>query len=377
MNDLLMPSDAKRGSAPAHGAEAPGASSSDSGGATEPLVEPPSVKLIVRLFLIPLLIVGAAVGVMYLVGLMAGGTPTTEEILSRLKNRGGGRTAGALVGPGSKQRYLDAKALVDTMKKPEGLSTVERIELTNSLSDILANHTSEDEGEVRHFLLLALGRVWQLPVGATPDAEPQAASAREKAIATLLQYANAPQVDVRKAAIGAFGFLGRQDVSRRAIPTLIEKLNDTNENFDVRLVAATVLGPIASPSDQDVIEALNAAMRDTDPRNAELVWASALSLAQLGEPRVADTILMLLDRKELAQLNYYDRETDPRNPTFRRLSDQEQQRFLINTMLGVKNLNVPAVQARLRDLSQTDPSTRVRAAATEILQSNQRIKKSE
>ncbi|MBA3273519.1 MAG: HEAT repeat domain-containing protein [Chthoniobacterales bacterium] len=214
---------------------------------------------------------------------------------------------------------------------------------------------------------MALGRVWQLPPGATPDASPEATSAREKAIATLLQYANAPQVDVRKAAVGAFGFLGRQDASRRAIPALIEKLNDTNENFDVRLVAATVLGPIGSPSDQDVIEALNAAMRDTDPRNSELVWGSALSLAQLDQSHVADTILMLLDRKELAQLNYYDRETDPQNPTFRRLSDQEQQRFLINTMLGAKDLNVPAVQARLQALSNDDPSARVRAAATEVL----------
>ncbi len=29
-----------------------------------------------------------------------------------------------------------------------------------------------------------------------------------------------------------------------------------------------------------------------------------------------------------------DRETDPKNPTYRTLSEQEQQRILINTMLG-------------------------------------------
>jgi hypothetical protein len=50
-----------------------------------PLVEPPSMKLMVRLFLIPLLIVAAAVGVMFLIGRLAGGTPTFEEALQRLK----------------------------------------------------------------------------------------------------------------------------------------------------------------------------------------------------------------------------------------------------------------------------------------------------
>jgi hypothetical protein len=29
------------------------------------------------------------------------------------------------------------------------------------LADVLLNHTREGEGEIRHFLLLALGRVWQ------------------------------------------------------------------------------------------------------------------------------------------------------------------------------------------------------------------------
>lgn len=369
MNDLLMPSDAKRSSPPVEGASnAPGDSSTDPNAANEPLVEPPSVKLIVRLFLIPLLIVAAAVGVMYLVGLMAGGTPTTEEILARLKNPGGGRTVDVLVGPGSKQRYLDAKALVDTMKKPEGLSTADRIELTNSLTDILANHTGEDEGEVRHFLLFALGRVWQMPAGAEADATREAETSRNKAIATLLQYANAPQVDVRKAAVGAFGFLGRQDASRSAIPALIERLTDTNENFDVRLVAATVLGPIASPSDSEVIEALNTTMRDTDPRNAELVWSSALSLAQLGERDVEETILKLLSREELSKLKVYDRENDPKNPVFRALSEQEQERYLINTMLGATHLGSEAITAQMRVLAEKDRSARVRYAAKEILQ---------
>ena len=92
--------------------------------ASEP-IEPPSVKLLVRLFLIPLIIVALAVGVMFLIGLMAGSEPSFEEALQRLRAPGGQRTASYLVGPASKQRYLDAKAVADKMKAPEGLSEAE------------------------------------------------------------------------------------------------------------------------------------------------------------------------------------------------------------------------------------------------------------
>jgi hypothetical protein len=135
-----------------------------------------------------------------------------------------------------------------------------------------------------------------------------------------------------------------------------------------RALKVTVLGAVAKPADRDAIDALNAATRDTNPADVELVWGSSLSLAQLGQKDVADTIMMLLDRKELSNAKVLDRETDPKNPTYRTLSDQEQQRILINTMIGAAKLNVPAVQERLRWLRDNDPSPRVRAAAQEVLQ---------
>src|SRR5205814_3641787 len=121
MEQLPMPSDLL--AAQSTGAGAAG---------TEPPIEPPSVKLIVRLFLIPLIIVAAAVGVMFLIGRMAGGEPSFEEAMQRLKNPGGERTANYLIGPGAKQRYLDAKTLTDKMKA--GLSEGERITLTGDLT---------------------------------------------------------------------------------------------------------------------------------------------------------------------------------------------------------------------------------------------------
>jgi len=351
LDPLPMPSDVKDGQ------PAPSAAVEDS------VIEPPSVKLIVRLFLIPLVIVAIAVGVMFLIGLLAGGEPSFDEAVARMRNPGGGRTVDMLVGPGSKQRYIDAKTIVDKMK--QGMTSDERIKLAGTLIDILDSHTADDEGEVRHFLLLALGRVWQLPADGADL--PGAAASREAVVSLLLKYARSSDISTRKAAILALVYLRGLPEAPRAIPMLMETVRNEGEDLDVRLAAATVLGPLGASDNTEVIDALQFAMRDTDKRNIELVWQAALSLAQLNRPEVADVILQLLDRQSLAEFEYYDRETDPKNPEFRKLSEQEQQRILINTMLGARNLNVPEIRAKLEDLAKNDLSPRVREAGIEVL----------
>lgn len=348
-------------------AAGPSATSPDAGitGRTPGAGEPPSVKLIVRLFVIPLIIVALAVGVMFLISLMAGGTPSMEEALSRLKNPGGSRTAEWLVGPASKQRYMDAKTLVDKMKG--GMTEAERVKLADELADIVRNHTREGEGEIRHFLLLALGRVWQRDPTQPEMTSPAAAASREKVLELLKQYAADPEIGTRKAALLATVYLAGHPEARRAIPVLVEKVSDGREDLDVRLAAATALGPLAMPTDTNVIDALQSATREGEPRHAELEWAAALSLAQLGQTDVAPNILKLLSREELSGMRYYDRESDPKNPSFRALNDQEQQRILINTMIGARNLAVPEVQQQLKKLAESDPSPRVRAAGRELL----------
>jgi hypothetical protein len=350
-----MPSDVKREQNPAEASD-------------QTQIEPPSFKLLGQLFIIPLIIVAAAVGIMFLIGVFAGSerTPSLEQALARLHNPGGGRTADVLVGPGSKQRYIDAKAVADHLMRL-GATPDERAKISDQLIDVLDHSTTDDEGDVRHFLLLALGRAWQLDSPHGREDSPSASEARQRALATLTKYAISIQVSNQKAAILALAYwAGRSDV-KQTFPMLISKLKDESQDLDVRLAAATVLGPIASPTDQDVIDALHFANRDTNPADLELVWASALSLAELGQKDIADTILVLLDRNELSKKQVLDRETDPKNPAYRPLSEQEQQRILINTMIGAAKLDVPPVQEKLKWLKDNDPSPRVRAAAQEVL----------
>ena len=372
-DELPMPSDVKRASSAASGdAAAPGGPTAS----TEPLPEPPSAKLIARLFIIPLLIVAAAVGIMFIIGRMAGTNPSFEDALTRLRNPGGERTVDLLVGPGSKQRYMDAKTIADKIMKV-GANPAERVKISDELIEILDKHTTDKEGDVRHFLLLALGRAWQVPAGAgattmpttpiAPTDTPEEAAARQRALTALLRYANSNNVSNQKAAILAFAYWAGRPEVREAMPMLVAKLRDESQDLDVRLAAATVLGPIGKPTDAEAIGALRFALRDTKPENIELVWGSALSLAQLNQKDVADTILMLLDRKELAQAKVLDRETDPKNPAYHPLSDKEQERILINTMIGAAKLDVPAVRERMEWLRDHDPSPRVRAAAQEVL----------
>jgi hypothetical protein len=350
---LLMPSDLTKKSAPGQAGE------------QTPLVEPPSVKLSVRLFLIPLLIVAAAVGVMFLIGRMAGSAPTFDEALNGLKSEGGGRTADWLVGPGAKQRYLYAQTLTDKMK--QGMSEAERIEVGDKIIELLDKYVHPEEGQVQNFLLLALGRVWQTDPGAAPMNSPQAAEARQRIVQTLIRFAGVDNLQARKAAVLAMCFLAGASEASELKPVLIQKVTDEKEDLDVRMAAATALGPIGSSADTEVIDALHKAMNDSNPEHKELVWDAALSLAQLNQPDVADTILMLLNRADLDKLEIFDRETDPKNPAFRKLNDQEKLRILINTMIGSKNLKVASVQEKIQDLAKNDPSPRVRKAGLEIL----------
>jgi hypothetical protein len=367
------------------GIKASSEASGSSAGASDagaPVIEPPSAKLIVRLFLIPLLIVAAAVGVMLLIGLLAGGDKSIDQALNDLASTGGGERTGVFLGPASEERFSDANQIVQQMKA--GMSTADRIKISAALVDILDNHSSVAEGKVQPALLLALGRVWQIDPEKPDDDSVKAQESRAAAMTELCKFLNnnkPEQIENRKAAVSAMGYwAGRSEVNS-ALPLLESRVADTNEDLDVRLVAATVLGPIGRammfpgntssttapslPADPGILAALGAGLSESRPEEIELSWQSALSLAELDRTDVADTILMLLDRKSLAGKQVLDREADPQ--VFRPLTDLEQQRYLINTMIGVRNYPVAAVRQKIQSISDNDPSERVRVEAQETL----------
>jgi hypothetical protein len=271
MSDLLMPSDLKSG--PAGG---------------KPLAlppEPPSIKLIVRLFVIPLLIAGAVIGIMVPFGWLTGGQKGVETAINDLKRPGGQRTGEWLVGPGAKQRYIDAKTIIDHLRQ-EKLTEAERIKLGDQLIDILQHNTAPQEGEVQHILLLALGQVWMRQSDPAKSGQfltevdsPAAAGARKRTMEALLGFADQPDIGTRKAAILSLAYWKGREEARAAIPLLVSRLQKDPE-LDVKMAAATALGPLMADTDVAAIEALGEAMRDSDPHDIELVWDAACSLAR-------------------------------------------------------------------------------------------------
>jgi len=335
--------------------------------------EPPSVKLIVRLFVIPLLIAGAVIAIMVPFGWLTGGQKSIDVAINDLKRPGGQRTGEWLVGPGAKQRYIDAKTIIDHLRQ-EKLSEPERIKLGDQLIDILEHNTAAGEGEVQNILLLALGQVWmRQPDPMKPGqfiAEKDsvdAAGSRKRVMDSLLRFADSPESSTRKAAILALAYWKGREEGQSAIPLLIGKLLKDPE-LDVKMSAATALGPLATEDNTAAIEALGEAMRNSDPHEIELVWDAACSLAQLNRPEAKDVILRLLDRKELDGMQYYDRETDPKNPKMQLLSEFEKERILINAMIAAQRYNQPEVQMAIQNLAKTDSSERVKQAAMEIFE---------
>jgi hypothetical protein len=232
--------------------------------------------------------------------------------------------------------------------------------------NILEKHTKSDEGDIQQFVLLALGRVWQVTPGQGAMDSEAAVGSRLRAVGSLRGFFAAKERAPRLASILAVAMWRGRTEARETISDLIERLGDGREDLDVRIAAAVTLGAIAARDDQRVIDALNAA-RAVDDRDAELGWNAALALARMGRDDARPTLMMLLDRQQLAQLRVYDRERDPRNPVFRNLNELEQQRFLLNAMEAAREVKDPEVQARIQRVADSDPSTRVRTAAIELL----------
>jgi hypothetical protein len=249
-----------------------------------------------------------------------------------------------------------------------GMNERERVELSRSLVGLLRDgYVRPEEGEVQHFVLLAIGRVWQITPEQGKLESPVAKTARAEAMGILTQYASAKEVPTRKAAVIAPVYWKGYEEVEQALPGIVGKLNDPKEDLDVRMAAATVLGVVGKADDARVVEGLKQALRDDDPHDVELVWDAALSLAELGLADGQDTVLKLLDRKELAGLKIFDRESDPKDPVFRALSEEEQQRILINAMEGVKHLKSPVIIEKLKEIAEKDPSQRVRWQAKDVL----------
>lgn len=109
----------------------------------------------------------------------------------------------------------------------------------------------------------------------------------ERAYDALMQLYEKEGQSLRVAVIKALGKLG----DRRAVDFLIERLEDQSERRQARIAAAEALGIIG---DQRAVLSLMQQIETPERGQKELIRASALSLAKIGDPQAVDLLLNIL-----------------------------------------------------------------------------------
>jgi HEAT repeat protein len=184
--------------------------------------------------------------------------------------------------------------------------------------------SKHDDPRIRRYLSMVLGKLGDRRV--TP---------------LLLEGLNDSDVDNHVYALLALGELG----DPRSVPGLSADLKSPEK--DVRKSAAYALGEIGDPS---AAPALAEAMNDAA---ADVRFNAALALARFNDPRAMPGLHEMLDRSHLDRL-----------PGMR--EDQKEDAMIVAMGPYVKLAGREALP-ELQRLAQSDPSLRVRAAATEAI----------
>jgi hypothetical protein len=211
-----------------------------------PPVEPPSARFLVQLFVIPMLIVGAIVGVYVLFGRMAAGEQDWRELVAELRNNNEHRRWRAALG---------LAQLLKADQERETGSLTENPEIAKALVDLFEERvgagSSEENVKQQVFLARALGMLDQ-PGRVVP------------ALTTAMLNRSLDR-DVRKTAVSSVAVVAgraaerptlRQDLL--AVPEVVESLVELTQESDplYRQLGAFTLGLFPTPQSAQRLEVL-------------------------------------------------------------------------------------------------------------------------
>ena len=181
-----------------------------------------------------------------------------------------------------------------------------------------------DDHRVRQYLALAMGRTGRME------------------FAPVLVHAlpTEPEENVT-ALLYALGMLRLKSTAEAIYPFL------ENANPRIRSMAVVALGTIANPKAQGF---LKKALQDEEPN---VQWGAAISLAKMGDPSGKQILLNLMDRTYLAQ--------------FPEVDQQEQRYLMLAALNAAGQFDDADLQNKIKELSQTDRSMKIRATALKIL----------
>jgi hypothetical protein len=188
------------------------------------------------------------------------------------------------------------------------------------------NGAKQDDPRVRQYLALAMGRT-QNP----------------EFLNLLLEALDDDKDENLPTIIYALGML-KQKEAALALAKFVH-----HSNARIRSLSIAALGHIGNPSSQPV---LKQGLIDAE---ANVQWGAALALAQMGDFSGKDILFDLLDRR------YLD--------NFKEVNPEEQNQLIMATIQSASLFDDGQLQARIREISQTDKNMQVRAYALQYLKS--------
>jgi len=264
-------------------------------------------RLIARFFLLPLLVVGAAVGVFLVFNLMTFERRSPRDYLQEVR----GGTAN--------RRW---QAAFELSRSLPNLPPEERAELTAETLRIFEGLSEKrpEDAQVRRYLVLVLGRL----------GEPAALPALEAA-------AKDADPDTRLYAIWALGKIG----DKAALPTILEA--SSSEDAGARKMAAYVLGQLGDPAAIPRLKVL------AEDKVADVRWNAAIALAELGDATGLPVLRSMIDREALA------RQAE--------ISSDQAEAAMVNALKALTLLKDTGTMPAIEKLAKEDPNLRVRDAA--------------
>ena len=221
---------------------------------------------------------------------------------------------------GSSLRWQSAYELSNVISAQK-----DKLRNTNFVNDLIKVYQgSYDDPRVRRYLALTMGHLGD-----------------PRAVPALIEGLNDTDTDNQINTLLALGLIG----DKSATPSVMQRLS--NNDPAIRKMAAFVLTALKDPA---AIRDLQVALNDT---NDGVRWYAAIALAQVNDASGTDVLMKLIDHSYLDSLQGF--------------TADERSQLMISAVKCLGILKFPPARDRILALSQSDPDLAIRDASLEAL----------
>jgi HEAT repeat protein len=277
----------------------------------------PAGRLVVRFFLVPLLVVGTAVGIFLVFSLMTFERRSPRDYLAEVKGGSAGRRW---------QAAFELSRRIGSMKPgPErDAIAAESLRLFETLSP-----SRREDVRVRRYLVLVLGKLRD-----------------GTALPALIAATRDPDAETRLYSVWAIGMIG----DPRGLDAVLEA--SRSEDAGARKMAAYVMGKLG---DRRAAARLKVLLED---RVADVRWNAAIALASLGDGSGIAVLRSMIDRAALGRQA--------------QLSGDQAEAAMVNALKAFALLRDEGSLPLLEKVAREDPNLRVRDSARRAIEATRR-----